>query len=549
MLAFILAASLAWRGSVAQEPAEPAQAEPGDSPAGPSSPAGEQASPAPAAGDQPSGLAALVALEELLTATIARCEPSVVSIARVKKQDRSDADFGAFPNLFDRSDQPPVNDGPSSPDFIPNEYSTGVVIDKGLILTTFHIVEDGNESEYWVTGIDRRPHRAEVVATTMSYKGTIVGSSRRADLAILKVSAPELVPIVLGDAKTLKKGQIVISLGNPYAIARDGQASAAWGIVSNLSRKAGPHRVEDPRSQPEKPTLHHFGTLIQTDAKLNWGTSGGPLLNLKGEMVGLTVSYAALDGYEQAAGYAIPIDDDFRRIIDDLKAGREVEFGFLGVQPRNLTEDELAAGPLGAVIHQVVPGSPAERFGIEPGDLITAVDGEPVYDIDGLMLQIGKRPVEAIARLTVQRGDERNILTVDVEVAKLGVPDGGIVTSPAPTWRGAHVDWATVLATNVAWQEAHLTAPIQVAMRQGCVAVVAVAPDSAAFAAGLRYGTLISHVGTTPVQTPAEFFRAVAGATGPIHIRLAAGIGPATIVTVGPEVPPPSGAEPSPASD
>ena len=96
------------------------------------------------------------------------------------------------------------------------------------------------------------------------------------------------MPIKFGDATKLKKGQIVIALGNPYAIARDGQASASWGIVANLTRKDGPWLPEaDERPGPARPTLHQYGTLIQTDARLNLGTSGGALLNLKGEMVGL----------------------------------------------------------------------------------------------------------------------------------------------------------------------------------------------------------------------------------------------------------------------
>ncbi len=128
-----------------------------------------------------------------------------------------------------------------------------------------------------------------------------------------------MTPIALGNAAELKKGQIVISLGNPYAVARDGQASAAWGIVSNLGRKAPATPSEsDPSGRP---TLHHYGTLIQTDAKLNLGTSGGPLLNLKGEMVGLSVVLAAAAGYEAAGGYAIPVDDNVPPRVGNAQTG------------------------------------------------------------------------------------------------------------------------------------------------------------------------------------------------------------------------------------
>jgi len=150
---------------------------------------------------------------------------------------------------------------------------------------------------------------------------------RQSDLAVLELinTSPntKFTPITFGDAKKLKKGQIVIALGNPYAIARDGQPSASGGIISNLARKIGT------KATVEDQSLHHFGTLIQTDAKLNFGTSGGALLNLKGEMVGLTTSLAATSGYEQAAGYAIPIDKEFLDIVDKHKKGQAVPYGFL----------------------------------------------------------------------------------------------------------------------------------------------------------------------------------------------------------------------------
>ena len=203
---------------------------------------------------------------------------------------------------------------PTDPDFIPNEYGAGVVVDRGgLILTAYQVL--GEESDYYVTTADHK-----------IYKATVKGADPRSDLAVLSIEATDLTPIALGNAAELKKGQIVISLGNPYAVARDGQASAAWGIVSNLGRKAPATPSEsDPSGRP---TLHHYGTLIQTDAKLNLGTSGGPLLNLKGEMVGLGVVLAAAAGYEAAGGYAIPVDETFRRALETLKQGREVRVRF-----------------------------------------------------------------------------------------------------------------------------------------------------------------------------------------------------------------------------
>ncbi len=223
---------------------------------------------------------------------------------------------------------------PKDPSFVPSEFATGVVVDsKGLILTSAHVLADDSRYVVWT---DRKAYDAQVIA-----------ADPRSDLAVLQVtektSGSEFVPIRLGDASKLRRGHFVVTLGNPYAIARDGEVCAGLGIVSNLSRKAPPVPGEtNPRAS--RPTLHHFGTLIQTDAKLNLGTSGGALLNLDGEMVGLTTALAAQAGYEQAAGYALPVDETFRRVVATLKQGREVEYGLLGVVPQRLTPVEVQRG-------------------------------------------------------------------------------------------------------------------------------------------------------------------------------------------------------------
>src|SRR5262249_18786288 len=147
-----------------------------------------------------------------------------------------------------------------------------------------------------------------------AYDAKVKAADPRSDLALLEIAEGsergEFVPVRWGSSAKLRRGHFVITLGNPYAIARDGEVCAGLGIVSNLARKAAPVSGEsNPRAS--KPTLHHFGTLVQTDAKLPLGTSGGALLNLDGEMVGLTTAMAAGAGYDQAAGYAIPVDEAF----------------------------------------------------------------------------------------------------------------------------------------------------------------------------------------------------------------------------------------------
>ena len=279
--------------------------------------------------ESPSGLEAAAAIEKTLVDVIARTEKSVVAIARVRRERPGEVfQLEPRPDPFGRRPMPLAPPQPTDPDFIPNEYAAGVFVGPGLVLTAAHVL--GDESDYYVTTIQHKV-----------YKATVRAADPRSDLAVLAIEATDLPPISFGNADELKKGQIVIGLGNPYAIARDGQPSAAWGIVANLQRKAPATPSEsDPTGRP---ALYHYGTLIQTDAKLGLGTSGGPLLNLRGEMVGLSVALAATAGYESAGGYAIPVDATFRRAVETLKRGREVEYGFLGIQPMNLLQEEVLA--------------------------------------------------------------------------------------------------------------------------------------------------------------------------------------------------------------
>jgi serine protease Do len=357
------------------------------------------------------------------------------------------------------------------------------------------VVKPGDE--HWVTTADRKVHRAK-----------IRGADPRSGLAVLEVEADDLVPMRFADVSNLRKGHLVIALGNPYAIARDGQVSASWGIISNLARKAGPLPGDDPSDR--RATLHHFGTLIQTDAKLNLGTSGGALINLRGEMVGLTTALAAGAGYEMAAGYAVPMDEAIRRVIGVLKEGREVEYGLLGVVTENLLADELRRGVRGMRVRQIVEGTPADHAGLKPGDIISHVNRQAIYDADGLVLEVGKQAAEARIQLTVLGRRQ----PVDVKLAKLRVRGEKIITNRPPDWRGVRVDHATAV------EGFQTLARMGLVDLKGCVAVINVERDSLAWQAGLRPKMFISHVGSRRVSRPQEFREAVAALDGPVRIRL-----------------------------
>ncbi len=450
----------------------------------------------PVAADDPSGLQAAAAIEKVVVDAIARAEKSVVAIARVDADESAPSQsVETVPGRFGRlpREMQPAGDSDAPPD----SFGTGVVVGRrGLILTNYHVL--GIKSQHFVTTSDHKRYPARIKA-----------ADPRSDLAVLEIEASNLSPVQFGDASRIKKGQIVIALGNPYAIARDGQPSASWGIIANLGRKAGPQPNETGKLAKDK--LYQYGTLIQTDAKLNFGTSGGALLNLKGEMIGLTTALAALPGFEQSAGYAVPVDETFRRVVDTLKEGREVEYGFLGVEPSNLKDFEVRGGSRGARIATVRPGSPAERFGLKPADIVTHVNDEPISDADGLILQVGRLPVESAVQLTIRRDELETKLRI--ELAKFPVRGVKIITSPAPEWRGLRVDYATALPD----ETRVVAAPTDPAR---CVVVSEVEKGSPAAAAQLQVGMFIARVGSTSVGTPREFHAAVAGKTGDVPLQL-----------------------------
>jgi serine protease Do len=461
----------------------------------------EEADGAQAAAD----LELISALERVVSRAIARAERSVVSIARRKRPPTQPYPADSHPGRA----APWENSNPSDANFIPNEFATGVVIDSsGLVLTTSHVLgQEPRDNEFFVRTIGRKQFEMKVKA-----------SDGTSDLAVLELAHPDLrragdfVPIEFRDASALKKGQIVISLGNPYGIARDGQASASWGIVANLSRKAVSAAEDDTHK-----TLHDFGTLIQTDAKLNLGTSGGALVNVRGEMVGLTTSLAATSGFEQPAGYAIPIDNAFLRIIQTLKEGREVEYGLLGLNfsHSTLERDRLYRGVQGAVVDRVISGGPASKAELRPNDVITHVDGKPVYDFDGLRLQVSRLPPGTTVTLRVVR--QNNAFQRRVVLAKFPVSLPQTVTVKPTGWRGALIDYRTPSRPEAGPFQ---LVPIVEEVATPCVSVREIAEGSPAWEAGLRKGTLISHVGTTPVETPAEFQKAVASQVGAVTLRL-----------------------------
>jgi serine protease Do len=449
-------------------------------------------------------------LEHSLVKLIADTERSVVSIVRVRKDaDRTASGSSAPDGISYRR----------HPAFVGNDFGAGVILSEdGLILTNRHLVKGGP-----VLGRDEFPSDSLVVVRfpdrSTSY-AKIVAADPRSDLAVIRVmQVPSpLVPLKPYAGSPLRKGQLVVGLGNPYAIGReDGSASAALGMIANTARRQSP--PAEPVFEPHQSakTLHELGWLLAIDMRLNLGTSGGALVNLKGELVGLTTTLAALDGQEKSTGFALPIDGATQRIVDDLMRGLEVEYGFLGISLADevitLNWQYLAQLRLSgaAQVSDVRNNTPAAKSGLRVNDLIVAVNGSPVTSGNDLTRQIGLLPPGATAELMICRPADAAqadppppTMNLKVDLGKWPViDDEGIIATKRryEPWRGLVVDFAT--ARDKFQMRRHFN---QIEVQQG-VMILEVEKDSPASRTEppLLPGDCITHVAGKPVQTPRQF--------------------------------------------
>jgi serine protease Do len=416
---------------------------------------------------------------------------------------------------------------PDLTELLPNEFASGVIIraagtNEPLVLTSYHAVMSrvgrqtiGELSPIVIRFWNRRGCSAQVRA-----------ADPRSDLCVLEFAPgainlrPEEIPaVVLGDAGAIRKGQMVLTLGNPYAMARDGSASAGLAMVANSFRQPIPDPVLPPNDFQRKPTIHHLGTLWQLDGRINIGSSGGALVNTDGQLVGLTTSQAAIEGYEKAGGFAIPIDRHVRRIIDGLAKGFEVEYGFLGIEMEDVQYDlprklDGLNRPLTAVMaKRVMRFSPADLAGIQDGDLIVSVNGQNTDSRDDLMRMVGLEGPGNLVKLSVLREGQTEPQIVVAQLGKWPVRDDeGIVATQTryPIWRGLTVDYTTA-------RQKYFTRDTDF---QAAVIVLAVKEGSVAQKQGLQAGDLIDAVNGRSVSSPEEFWQLVSATKGTVRLRL-----------------------------
>ena len=396
-------------------------------------------------------------------------KPAVVTIItdKIMKVPNNDLFFFFNPYMDPNSDR----------EYKTNALGSGVIVDaaNGYVLTNNHVVEDMDKIR--VKLFNKR-----------EYDAKIIGSDPKSDLAILKIEAENLRQLKLGDSDKLRVGEWVMAVGSPFS--ENLSHTVTTGIVSALGRS------NIIRGQS-------YEDFIQTDAAINPGNSGGALLNMQGELIGINTAIAT-GGYERGnrgVGFAIP-SNMTKRIMEDLIDKGYVVRSWLGVYIQPLDNDAAKALEMetrdGALVTQVIEGSPAEKGGVEEGDVIIRFDNKNISDPSNLKNTVSLMPPGSKSEVIVFRNGSKKKLSVLLEELK----DGKVVASnSSPS--------TSILGLDVREITDSLRKKYGIEDEDGKLVIVSVDSNSEAADKGLREGDIIKTVGTQQVSSIKEFKKKV----------------------------------------
>lgn len=316
--------------------------------------------------------------------------PAVVHISTTRKIEPQRNWFGGWGELWGQPRQPEQ----AQPRFVPGGLGSGFVLSPdGYILTNHHVADDAHEI------LVRLSDGRELVAE-------VVGSDERSDIALLKIDAKKLPAVKIGDPDKMRSGDWVIAIGQPFGFDK----TVTAGVVSGKGRVL---------------PGQNYVSLIQTDVAINPGNSGGPLFNLQGEVVGVNSSIYTRSGGYMGVSFAIPIDL-VTSVVDQLKDGGTVSRGWLGISmqdvDRGLAQSVGLDRPRGALVNGVSEDSPADKGGLEVGDVILSYDGELIDSTSELPPLVGATPIGNRVEVEVMRFGKTKMLTIEIGRLDDGTP-------------------------------------------------------------------------------------------------------------------------------
>jgi serine protease Do len=399
---------------------------------------------------------------------VAKVKPAVVSITNDLQPHPADMQGpapGPFPFPF------PFGMQPMQPQAVEARGSGFIISPSGTIVTNNHVVKDAKTLTVTLSDGTKLPAR-------------VIGTDPRTDLAVLKVNADHKLPFVqLGNSADVQPGEWVVAMGNPFGLG----GTVTAGIVSALGRNIG----DGPYDQ-----------FIQVDAPINEGNSGGPLFDQSGNVIGVNTAIISPSGGSVGIGFAIP-SNTVRTVVAQLEKSGHVTRGYLGVEAQPITPSMQQALHLpsqsGALIAAVEAGTPAERAGLRPGQVITEVDGNIVKNPRDLAIDIAAVKPGDNAHLKVIANGSTQSMTV--QLASLPEHMTAANNTPSPTH--ARLGLALTPVTPEARSQLNLPAGTRGA------AIAEVAPNSPAAAAGLQPGDVIIGVGEQPVNSVTEALNAI----------------------------------------
>jgi serine protease Do len=379
-----------------------------------------------------------------------------------------------FRDYFERQQR-----DPNAPPRRANSLGSGFIIDStGYVVTNNHVIEGADEIRVILQDEDNT-----------ELKATLIGVDTETDLALLKVEAGRKLPSLnWGDSDSAKVGDWAVAIGNPFGLG----GTVTAGIVSARGRFIGAGNYDD---------------FIQTDASINQGNSGGPLVNLQGEVIGINTAIFSRTGGSVGIGFAIP-SAMARNVVAQLRDGGKVRRGWLGVQIEPVTPDKATALGLkearGALVAVVNKDTPAAEAGVKPGDVIISFDGRDIHSSRNLPRMVAETGVGKSVSLGLVRRGER--LTVQVKLGELPVQRQDAAAAGEAESKPAASDSKTIdkVGLTVSTLTPELRQQLGLAEKSRGVVVTRVAKDSPAASRGIRPGDIIVDVSQEAVSSPAD---------------------------------------------